>query len=234
MNLVAQTRFLFSTEGAFQNLKIFKKFYKLATVDKNPSPAHPSHKFTVKLDGKSIKTPNMHIFGVPTEQLAFLVCNEFNSQQDHIMNSLMPMTALCRTSVDVDFNEQLRGYLAESILTFLPTDSTLFCPEFAESYRTKYMQGPLEGIVKFCNRYDCKMEPSYDISEPKVKISNKFQEYVETLDSWQLVGLETMTVWLKSTISATLIANEEIPVQKGINNARLEEQFQVERFGQVE
>ena len=78
------------------------------------------------------------------------------------------------------------------------------------------------------------MEPSYDISEPKVKISSKFQEYVERLDSWQLVGLETMTVWLKSTISATLIGNEEISVQEGINNARLEEQFQIERFGEVE
>lgn len=43
----------------------------------------------------------------------------------------MPITALCRTSVDVDFNEQLKGYLAESLFTFLPTDSTLFCPEFA-------------------------------------------------------------------------------------------------------
>lgn len=74
-------RYSFSTEGAFQNLKIFKKFYKLATVEKNSNPSHPAHKYTVKLDGRSIKTPNMHIFGVPTEQLAFMVCNEFNSQK---------------------------------------------------------------------------------------------------------------------------------------------------------
>jgi chaperone required for assembly of F1-ATPase len=56
----------FSTEGAFQNLKIFKKFYKKASVEINPSPGHPLHKYTVKLDGKSIKTPNMHVFGVPS------------------------------------------------------------------------------------------------------------------------------------------------------------------------
>lgn len=44
--------------------------------------------------------------------------------------------------------------------------------------------------------------PSGSLEPPIVEISDKFMQWLNSLNNWQLIGLETMTIWLKSTISA--------------------------------
>ena len=44
--------------------------------------------------------------------------------------------------------------------------------------------------------------PSGSLQPPIIDISDKFMKWLNSLNNWQLIGLETMTIWLKSTISA--------------------------------
>lgn len=54
-----------------------------------------------------------------------------------------------------------------------------------------------------------KLEPSYDLHPPKMSpASAKFHRMLLESDNWRLIGLETLTVWLKSTIAACLVAEE--------------------------
>lgn len=47
-----------------------------------------------------------------------------------------------------------------------------------------------------------KIEPSASLEPYNVVISPEFMTWMNSLNNWQLIGLETMTVWLKSTIAA--------------------------------
>ena len=61
-----------------QQSKFLKKFYKKATVEKLENPPNPTHKFTIKLDNRTVRTPQRHIIATPTYELAYLIAHEFN------------------------------------------------------------------------------------------------------------------------------------------------------------
>ena len=52
-----------------------------------------------------------------------------------------------------------------------------------------------------------KIKPSNSLLPPVVENTDKFLEWVDSLNNWQLIGIETMTVWFKSTISAYALAH---------------------------
>lgn len=58
----------------------------------------------------------------------------------------------------------------------------------------------------FRSKFNMKVEPSSSIEAPEVEINNEFVVWLEGLTNWQLIGLETMTIWMKSTISALAVA----------------------------
>ena len=47
-----------------------------------------------------------------------------------------------------------------------------------------------------------KIEPSDSLEPPAVEISEEFDSWLNSLNNWQLIGLETMVVWMKSSICA--------------------------------
>jgi len=55
--MLQKTRYFFST---IANQFMIKKFYKQIKVDSEPTPSFPLENFSIKLDNKSIKSPNNH------------------------------------------------------------------------------------------------------------------------------------------------------------------------------
>lgn len=47
-----------------------------------------------------------------------------------------------------------------------------------------------------------KITPSTTLDTPECEINENFTKWVEGLNNWQLIGFETMTIWMKSTIAA--------------------------------
>lgn len=147
----------------------------------------------------------------------------------------MPFLALCRTAVDVDLTPNLREHLLDSVYTFLPTDTMLFCADEATAYKEKYERVTLPLIQIFARNFDMQLEPSFDLNPPKTsEPSEKFHRMLIGADNWKLIGLETITVWLKSTIAASLIVEDLADRELTISSARLEEQFQANRYGWVD
>lgn len=198
----------FSTkaQSSIGNLHHLRRFYKRATLELNEKTAHPKHRFQIKLDGKTIKTPNRHILAVPTERLALLVVHEFERQEEYLKPALMPFLSLCRTAVDVDLTPNLREQLLDSVYTFLPTDTMLFCADESSTYRERYESITLPLLDKFSKHFGMELYPSFDLQPPKMsEHSEKFHQMIVELDNWNLIGLETITIWLKSTMAACLV-----------------------------
>jgi chaperone required for assembly of F1-ATPase len=87
------------------------------------------------LDGKTIKTPYMNPLALPSEQLGFLVANEFNRQHKHLKTGEMPLLALSRTAVDADIEGHLAVHLRSTIIEYLKTDTLLF---FDDRFEAEY------------------------------------------------------------------------------------------------
>lgn len=142
----------------------------------------------------------------------------------------MPMLALCRTAVDADIEGHIDQHLKHTIFEYLKTDTLNFYEDYYEEEFNKQAR-PLVEI--FSKDFDMKIEPSSSLVPPQFDMSPKFLEWVDSLNNWELIGLETMTVWLKSTISAYyLIKTGDIVNAQAA--ASLEEIAQMRQNGEVE
>lgn len=141
------------------------------------------------------------------------------------------MLALCRTAVDADVEGHLAEHLRHSIYEYLKTDTLLFVDD---SYAHDHgrLSAPL--IANFSQAFGMQIRPSRSIHTPHVEINPAFVQWVEGLDNWQLIGMETMTIWMKSTIAAySVIASAAAPAQIQ-SAAYLEETTQMKHSGEVE
>src|SRR5690606_26104721 len=86
-----------------------KRFYRQAEIGTVPNG------FTVRLDGKDIKTPLQKRFIIGTEKLARKVAHEWNQQRDFIVPDTMPLTQLVYTMLDKVQEKDRAGMTAEIV-----------------------------------------------------------------------------------------------------------------------
>jgi chaperone required for assembly of F1-ATPase len=79
-----------------------------------------------------------------------------------------------------------------------------------------------------------KVEPSESIQPPKVELNPQFLGWLEGLNNWQLIGLETMVIWMRSTIAAVAVVESGFDPSAIQRAAYLEEATQMKGSGEVE
>lgn len=78
------------------------------------------------------------------------------------------------------------------------------------------------------------IEPSCTLMPPVVKNPEKFHEWVHSLNNWQLIGMETMTIYFKSTIAAYALAHNYASLETVELASTLEEVMQMKYNGEVD
>ena len=78
-----------------------------------------------------------------------------------------------------------------------------------------------------------KIKPSASIEVPEIEINSQWETWLKGLNSWQLVGMETMTIWMKSTISAYCAVHSDFTPEHIQKAAYLEEAHQMRGSGEV-
>lgn len=141
------------------------------------------------------------------------------------------MLALCRTAVDADIEGHLSEHLRHSIYEYLKTDTLLFIDH---SFKKDHERMSMPLIQNFSKRFGMKVHPSDSIQSPEVEINQEFISWVEGLNSWQLIGMETMTIWMKSTIAAFSTIESAATPQEAQAAAYLEQNTQMKYNGEVE
>lgn len=74
--------------NAPKGLNHVRKFYKEVNIE--PLETKEGH-FKVLLDSRKLRTPDGHLFSIPSKPLAYLVAKEFELQKDYIRTSSMPL-----------------------------------------------------------------------------------------------------------------------------------------------
>lgn len=91
-----------------------KRFYKMVSVSPEPGG------FTIRLDGRPVKTPARNLLIATGKALSEALQAEWAAQGDMIVPDSMPLTQLLNTQIDKVANE--RAEMEAQILKFLDTD----------------------------------------------------------------------------------------------------------------
>lgn len=209
-----------------------KRFWK--SVDVKPSKAIAGE-FNIALDDRVIKTPKGVPVSVPSKPLAHSLALEWVSQGTYLLPYTMPLMILTTTTIDRT-NSPLRKQIIDEILSFLPTDVTLCRSDdpkwLGEKMEAKW--GPvIDGVSK---RMGVVFHPTFALtgSDLSPEHLQRLRNFVEGLPVWDLSAFDAMTHNLRSFILAAALYHNEITPEKAVELSRLEENIQIENWGEVE
>lgn len=206
-----------------------RKFYENVSISQGEGG------FEINLDRRKLKTPQGKVFMVPTEPLAIAVATEWDSQKDTIKFFTMNLTTLCNTVLD---NPTMRNkeQLITASLKFLDTDTICYRveepPDLVALQKNEW--DPVLHLAE--KRYDVVIGSSTSIMGPVIPPETKevFRRHLASHNSWALLGIEFITTQLKSLVLCMGLVDRFLTVEKAIALSRLEEEYQIQRWGRVE
>ncbi|XP_067912058.1 ATP synthase mitochondrial F1 complex assembly factor 2 [Heterodontus francisci] len=207
-----------------------KKFYQDVSISQGEGGA-----FEINLDRRKLKTPQGKLFTVPSEALAIAVATEWESQRDTLQFFTMHLTTLCNTALD-NPTQRTKEQLIRAALKYLDTDTVCYRveepPGLVELQRNEW-----DPVIKWIeNRYNVVIDSSTNILGPNIPKESKqtFEQHLSSYNSWALVGLEYVIHQLKSVVLSLNLIDRNLNVEKAVLLSRLEEQYQIEFWGNVE
>ncbi|NP_001090060.1 ATP synthase mitochondrial F1 complex assembly factor 2 S homeolog [Xenopus laevis] len=216
-----------------------KRFYAVAVERKkfyeNVSISHGEGGFEINLDRRKLKTPQGKLFAVPSEALALAVATEWDCQRDVIKFYTMQLTTLCNTALD---NPTLRNkeQLIKPALKFLETDTICYRVEDPPGL-VELQKNEWDPVIEWAEkRYNVVIGSSTSIHGPIIPTETKdvFSRHLASYNSWGLLGIEFIISQLKSLILTMGLIDRHLPVEKAVLLSRLEEEYQIQRWGNVE
>jgi len=222
-----------------------KRFYKDVTVEELDDGA-----FTIRLDGKTLRTPAKHALSVPTKALAVLMRDEWDLQADVIDPATMPVSRHINTAIDGIASDPQAVF--EDILRFSSTD--LLCyragePEALVERQSEqwdqvidwaantlgarfiliegvmHQEQPREAVAAFA------VMPKEQPREATLAFSAVLRKYDTPIE---LAALHTMTTLTGSALLALALAEGEKSLEEVWALAHLDEDWTAEQWGEDE
>eukprot|EP00043_Microstomoeca_roanoka_P000993 m.30374 g.30374 ORF g.30374 m.30374 type:complete len:294 (-) comp10602_c1_seq2:117-998(-) len=211
--------------GAVQRIGRFYKQASVKEVDEG---------YTVMLDHRALKTPMRKPFVVPTEELAHVVAFEWDAQGKTIQPASLHVTSLCNTALD-NPARLTREQRIENLVPFLATDTLCFREDTSDALVTKQKElwDPL--VDWFQMRYGASVCVTFKLFEQQhPECIDVLKQELDRMSELTLTAFELATDTAKSAIIALAMYERAISAQEATNAARLEIDFQTQRFGEVE
>ncbi|KAK5645699.1 hypothetical protein RI129_004163 [Pyrocoelia pectoralis] len=192
-------------------------------------------KYEITLDQRKLKTPKGNLFVVNSEPLALAVAAEWDAQQDIIKQSNMHLNTLCNTAID-NPNNLTKYDMVNYILNYLDTDLILFqSHENDELYQLQVAEwDPI--IQWFCDQFQADLQKSRSMDSPVISSETKAVVYRQLM-SYNLEcvhGYVYAIDTLKSVILAMACVERFLTPERAALLSRLEEEFQLQKWGRVE
>ncbi|XP_053550962.1 ATP synthase mitochondrial F1 complex assembly factor 2 [Bombina bombina] len=206
-----------------------KKFYE------NVSITHGEGGYEINLDRRKLKTPSGKVFTVPSEALAIAVATEWDCQRDTIKFYTMHLTTLCNTALDNPTQKDKKTLIRAS-LKFLETDTICYRVEEPPPL-VALQKNEWDPVLEWAEkRYDVVIGSSTSIVGPTIPAQTKdvFRRHLESYNLWALLGIEFTISQLKSMILTLGLIDKFLTVEQAVLLSRLEEEFQIQHWGNVE
>jgi chaperone required for assembly of F1-ATPase len=203
-----------------------KRFYK----DVAATPVDGGWQIT--LDGRTVKTPARANLIVPTEALGEAIAQEWRLQGDEIDPRSMPLTGLANAAIDrvapdpPAFAQGLARYSESDLLCYRAEGPRALVARQSETW------DPLLAWAR--HRYDIDFEVAAGIMHrpQPAKTLERLARAVAARDAFQLAALSPLVTVSGSLVIALALAEIAIDVETGWAAATLDEQWQIEQWGE--
>ena len=201
-----------------------KRFYERAAFDR------VSAGYVITLDGKSVKTPAKQKLIAPTQKLAEAIVAEWEAQAEFIDPDLMPLTRLLNITID-RIEADRDGILAE-LHAYTDTDLLYYrAPDEVLRNRQEEDFGPLLGWYYETHKATFHLtEGVMPIAQPEASLA-KIAAFFAAANAATLAALAMMVPMLGSSLLTVALWHGAIEVEHALKVARLDEDFQAEKWG---
>jgi chaperone required for assembly of F1-ATPase len=202
-----------------------KRFYDQVGTDETPQG------FRILLDGKPVQTPGRQTLSLPTRALADAIAQEWREQGEDIQPASMPMLRLANTVQDgVSAN---RAEVEMAILRFGEHD--LICyraeapPDLAKRQREAW-DPMLDWAAEQLGAKLATAEGIGHVAQP-AEAMTALARAVASFDDYGLAALHVMASVTSSLVLALALARGALNPAQAFLLSRLDEAYQVERWG---
>lgn len=190
--------------------------------------------FTIRLDGRPVKTPAKILLIVPTRAMADQIAAEWDAQQGKIDPRTMPWTRSANAALDkvaTQFTE-VAGLLA----AYGDTDLLCYRADGPEELARRQTEGwdpllawsaatlkaPLNATVGVMHRE----QPAESLARLTARIGQ--------MTAFQLTGFHDLVAISGSLVLALAVADQRLPAEEAWRLSRLDEHWQAEVWGRDE
>ena len=202
-----------------------KRFWKEVAVEPEASG------WTIKLDGRPVKTPARAPLVVPTAALAEAVAGEWRETGEIIYPRAMPLTGLANAAIDRVAADP--STFAAGLAKYAEADLTCYRAEGPRALveRQEEKWDPLLGWAR--RRYDVDFATTAGIThvaQPQATV-DRLSHAVTTLDPFRLAGLSPLVTVGGSLIAALAVLEGAITADEAWEAVTIDEQWQREQWG---
>ena len=190
--------------------------------------------FTIRLDGRPVKTPAKILLIVPTRAMADQIASEWDAQQGKIDPRTMPWTRSANAALDKVANQfaEVAGLLA----AYGDTDLLCYRADGPEELARRQTEGwdpllawsaatlkaPLNATVGVMHRE----QPAESLARLTARIGQ--------MTAFQLTGFHDLVAISGSLVLALAVADQRLPAEEAWRLSRLDEHWQAEVWGRDE
>ena len=217
-----------------------KRFYKAASVTRveqdDPRTGSLKTVWALTLDGRGVRTPANKLLTLPSENIAMAIALEFDVQDTHILPYTMPMTTLATTAIDQISRSDVRKSCIAGMLRQLNNDLITLRssePEDLVESENEIWGGICEWASKF---YKCQVTATDNwlhIEQDQALLAAVEGDLASRSD-WCLAVIDNVAGATGSTLIAVALYHGFLDSEAANKAARLQEQYQVDRWGMVE
>jgi chaperone required for assembly of F1-ATPase len=187
--------------------------------------------WTLRLDGRQLRTPARAPLLVPTEALADAIAEEWRSVEGEIDPRAMPLTGLANAAIDrvAPERQAFAGGLARYAEADLACYRSDWPPELVERQRSAW--DPLLAWAR--RRYDVDFTTTsglMHVPQPQAMVE-LLSHAVGTLDAFRLAGLSPLTTIGGSLIAALAVLEKAMIAEEVWQAVTVDERWQLEQWG---
>jgi chaperone required for assembly of F1-ATPase len=202
-----------------------KRFYKEA------SSGAAEGGFTVRLDGKPIKTPAGKTLIVASASLAAALAEEWAAQGETIIPSTMPLMQLVSTAIDRMklTRDQVTGFL----LGFGGSDLLSYraeAPSELAASQAEHWQPWLDWAAREFGAPLAVTTGVVPVAQEDESLA-ALRRRIEAYDEWIMTALQSLAPCLGSLVLALAVVEGKLDAARAFELSRLDETFQAERWG---
>lgn len=202
-----------------------KRFWKDVAVEPEEGG------WTVKLDGKPLRTPARAALVVPTERLADAIAGEWRSVESEVDPRAMPLTGLANAAIDrvAPGRRAFAGGLARYAEADLACYRSDWPPELVSRQTAKWD----ELLAWARRRYDVDFSTTSGIlhvPQPQATIE-RLDHAVAALDPFRLAGLSPLVTLGGSLIAGLAVLEKAITAEAAWDAVSVDERWQLEQWG---